>query len=113
MSRLPQSELKLEQSVEDMFWKQKTWSGFENETNVETLREAIKYLLELCAQRQGVIKSLIQFQMKQDAAEMQALMEQRKNTQIKRPQMWPMLFKSIQVKILNLLRMNHDHHSKL
>jgi hypothetical protein len=69
MSRISLSELSFKTHMEDQFWKTKTWSGFENETNVETLREAIKLLLEIVVQKQSAVKSLIEYQIKQDLQE--------------------------------------------
>lgn len=78
MSQLPLEELKLEQSMEDMFWKQKIWNELEPETNIKVLKEAIKHLIELCAQRQSIIKSLIQYQLKQDLLLMKDAMKKLK-----------------------------------
>jgi type III secretory pathway component EscV len=66
MSRISLSELSFESHMEDQFWKTKTWNGFENESNVEVLKEGIKLLLEIVTQKQSVIKSLISYQIKQD-----------------------------------------------
>lgn len=78
MERLPLSELKLEQSMEGMFWKQKIWNELEKEADINVLREAIKHLIALCTQRQDIIKSLIQYQMKQDLLMMKEGMKQLK-----------------------------------
>lgn len=70
MGWAPLEELNLESRLEDQFWKQKTWEGFKNETNVKTLQEAVKVLIDIVVQKQSVIKSLIDFNIKQDLEEM-------------------------------------------
>lgn len=82
MSRLSLSELKFEQSMEDLFWKQKTWNGLENETSPDVLKEAIQLLLELIVQKQSIIKSLVQYQMKQDLQDLAESMEEYKSLSV-------------------------------
>lgn len=66
MGWTPLENLKIESRLEDQFWKQKTWDGFKNETDVETLKKAIQLLIETVAQKQSMIKSLIDFTIQQD-----------------------------------------------
>lgn len=66
MGWTPLENLKIESRLEDQFWKQKTWDGFKNETDVETLRKAIQLLIQTVAQKQSMIKSLIDFTIQQD-----------------------------------------------
>jgi hypothetical protein len=72
MSWAPLEKLKFETSLEDQFWKQKTWESLKNETNVETLRQAIQLLLEVVVTKQTTIKSLVNFNIEQDMKHMQS-----------------------------------------
>ena len=56
---IPLGKLELDPGLDDLFWKERIQRAINETTSVSTLKQYATLLLELCTQRQGVIKGLV------------------------------------------------------